>query len=223
MVRFTKIKKGYYPFPVWEFNLPSGYTCPFAEQCLTKADRKTGKQTNGPKQEFKCYAAVVERYPAVRMVRWNNFDSLRNLSRGDMTKSLVDAMPNNATHVRIHGGGDFFNQNYFDAWLDVCTAFPETKFWAFTKSIGYWVARKGDIPANLTVQASYGGRQDHMIEEHGLKFAKVFCTIKEVKESGLPLDVDDTLAMSGTASFALLDNYSADAKRQRTNFLIRVG
>lgn len=215
-VRFTRISKGYYPFPVWEFNLPAGWSCPFATACLTKADRVTGRQTNGDLQEFKCYAAVVERYPAVRDVRWRNFDALRNKKKTQMSAMLLKALPHTATHVRIHGGGDFFNQEYFDAWLAVCEALPNTVFWAFTKSIGYWVARLDRIPGNLTLQASYGGRQDDLIEKHGLKYAKVFKSLAEVEASGLPLDVDDTLAMSGTQSFALLDNYSEDAKKMRS-------
>lgn len=214
-VRFTRISKGYYPFPVWEFNLPAGWSCPFATACLTKADRVTGKQTNGPEQEFKCYAAVVERYPAVRGVRWANFDQLKGKSVSEMADIISAAMPPSAKHVRIHGGGDFFNQSYFDAWLEVCERFPGVKFWAFTKSIGYWVARLDRIPGNLTLQASYGGRQDDLIEKHGLKYARVFKSIEEVNDSGLPLDVDDSLAMDGFTSFALLDNYSADAKKTR--------
>ena len=215
MVRFTKIARGYYPFPVWEFNLPAGWSCPYAEACLTKADRITGKQTNGDEQEFKCYAAVVERYPAVRDVRWKNFDALRGKTKQQMSSMLIRGLPHMATHSRIHGGGDFFNQDYFDAWLSVCESLPHTVFWAFTKSIGFWVNRLDSIPGNLTLQASYGGRQDDLIEKHGLKYAKVFKSMAEVESSGLPLDVDDTLAMNGSTSFALLDNYSADAKRMR--------
>lgn len=214
-VRFTRIKAGYYPFPVWEFNLPAGHTCPFALACLTKADRETGVQFSGKHQEYRCYAAVVERYPAVRGVRWSNFDSLRGKSRDEMADMIKESLPRRATHVRIHGGGDFFNQDYFDAWLLVCASFPAVKFWAFTKSVGYWVSRISSIPENLTMQASYGGREDHLISTNGLKFAKVFNTMVEVADSGLPLDTDDTLAMSGSVSFALLENYSADAKSLR--------
>ena len=212
-VRFTKITKGYYSFPVWEFNLPAGWTCPFAQACLTKADRETGKQINGPEQEFRCYAAVAERFPAVRQTRWANFDALRGKGKEEMTAMISDAMPAKAGHIRIHGGGDFFNQDYFDAWLEVCRMFPQKTFWAFTKSISFWVARLGMVPANLTMQASYGGKQDNLIALHGLKFAKVFGTFTDANASGLPLDTDDTLAMTGSQSFALLDNYSRDKSR----------
>ena len=211
-VKFTRIARGYYPFPVWEFNLPAGFTCPYAAACLTWAHRETGKQTSGPLQEHKCYAAVVERYPAVRDVRWRNFDVLRRASGEEMAAALVAALPSRATHVRIHGGGDFFNQAYFDAWLTVVASNPCRTFWAFTKSLNFWVRRLDQIPINFTLTASYGGTQDHLIEQHGLKHCRVFKTLTEVEASGLPLDTDDTAAMSGPGNFALLDNFSPDGR-----------
>lgn len=62
----------YYRQVTHEFNLPAGWACPGAKDCLTKVDRDTGKRTTrGP--EFLCYAAVSERYPNVRNQRWDNF------------------------------------------------------------------------------------------------------------------------------------------------------
>jgi hypothetical protein len=121
-------------------------------------------------------------------------------------------LPSRATHVRIHGGGDFFNQAYFDAWLSVIAGNPSRTFWAFTKSLNFWVRRLDRIPANFTLTASYGGTQDHLIERYGLKHCRVFRTLAEVEASGLPLDTDDTAAMSGAGNFALLDNFSADGR-----------
>ena len=42
------------------FSLPAGYTCPGALNCLTMADRETGKMTHGPQQQFVCFAAQAE-------------------------------------------------------------------------------------------------------------------------------------------------------------------
>lgn len=205
----------FYGVPVWEFNLPAGHTCPFAKDCRTASDRATGIQTPGPGRVFKCYAATAERYPAVRRARWQNFDELRGASRADMAATLNRGLSrlNHRAYpfqvmLRIHGGGDFFSQDYFDAWLAVCSIWRKAQFWAFTKSVRYWVERLDRIPSNLTLQASYGGRDDELIERHGLKFAKWFPSEQAAKESGLPIDVDDTLAMRGTQSFALVDNYA---------------
>ena len=112
------------------FSLPSGYSCPFASDCLSKADRKTGKITDGKNMEYRCFAATMEaRLPSVRNSRWDNFDALRKLKTVDaMVAALLDALPVKADVVRIHVGGDFFNQRYFDAWLRVAALRPQTQF-----------------------------------------------------------------------------------------------
>ena len=203
-MKFIK-KKTFYPFPVYEFNLPAGHSCPYAKDCKIMVDRKTGKfNTIGTK--FRCYAASAERFPAVRESRWNNFEAM---ARGE---DIV--LPKNATHVRIHSSGDFFSQKYFDKWLEVCRNNSKVKFWAFTKSIQFWVNRLGKIPKNLTLQASKGSKQDNLIDKYNLKYAEVFTDIKKAKESGLPIDVDDTYAMSGKQSFALLDNNKYSKKKR---------
>ena len=45
-----------------------------------------------------------------------------------------------------------------------------------------------------------------MIDKYNLKYAEVFTDIGKALESGLPIDTDDTYAMDGDESFALLDN-----------------
>ncbi len=46
---------------------------------------------------------------------------------------------------------------------------------------------------------------DCLIDKYDLKYAEVFADIKDVP-AGLPIDIDDSLAMTGGRSFALLDN-----------------
>ena len=117
---------------------------------------------------------------------------------------MQDAQPKNADVVRIDVDGDFFNQYYFDAWLIVCRNNPHVNYYAYTKSLGYWVARLGEIPSNLNLNASYGGRLDHLIEEHNLKSAKVVFHPSEADALGLEIDHDETHALFGSESFALL-------------------
>ena len=210
-LKFSKCSSFYSIKGVYELNLPSGHSCPFALECLSKVSEDTGKQLL-PKARFRCYASVVERYPAVRKQRWSNFRLLNTMGKGEMASTLIDSIPEKAQRIRIHGGGDFFSQDYFDAWLDVARARPEILMWAFTKSVVYWVNRLENIPQNLTLQASYGGRCDDLIEKHNLKFAKVFKSRDEVGD--LPIDTDDTLAMTGDKSFALLDNFCVPKKRR---------
>lgn len=68
-------KKTFYPFPVYEFNLPAGHSCPYAKDCKIKVNKETGKfDTIGTK--FRCYAASAERFPGVRKMRWDNFNAM---------------------------------------------------------------------------------------------------------------------------------------------------
>lgn len=203
MITFQK-HKGFYPFPVYEFNLPAGHSCPYAKDCKIAVNRETGKfERTGTK--FRCYAASAERFPGVSKCRWNNFEA--------MQKGEDIVIPEGATHVRIHGSGDFFSQEYFDKWLETCRRNPCVTFWAFTKSIQFWVNRLGEIPNNLTLQASKGSLQEDLIEKFNLKYAEVFLSIDDVPKD-MVIDTDDSHAMIGTESFALLDNYKYSKKNK---------
>ena len=101
---------GYLP-EIYSFSLPSGYTCPFAVDCLSKADRITGKITDGKQTKFRCFAASDEaRSPQARKQRWHNFDILRKLDFEDMVTELYESIPLDLDICRVHVGGDFFNQ-----------------------------------------------------------------------------------------------------------------
>ena len=198
----------YYKDKVYEFNLPAGHTCPQANECLMKANRVTGKMENGPAQRFRCYAAAAERFPAVRDARWRNLETLK--SSKDLINLILPSIPKKADRIRIHGSGDFFKQSYFDAWLEIARRNPDKLFWAFTKSVHFWIKRIDEIPTNLILQASRGGKKDSLIDQFKLKSATVFRTLEEALESGLPIYVDDTYACSNQGSFALVDNFGPD-------------
>jgi hypothetical protein len=198
----------YYSDKVFEFNLPAGHTCPQANECLMKANRVTGKMENGPQQKFKCYAAAAERFPSVRDARWNNLELIRK-SR-NIVALISPSIPTKANRIRIHGSGDFFKQSYFDAWLEIARLNPNILFWAFTKSVQFWINRLNEIPDNLILQASRGGKQDELIDQYNLKSATVFKTLELAVSSGLPIDIDDKYACTNQGSFALVDNFGPD-------------
>lgn len=199
--KFVK-NKTYYRDTVYEWNLPTGSTCPFALECKVTVDRLTGK-FDIKKGAYRCYAASPERFPAVREHRWRNFEMVK--------AGIKPTIPSDCKAVRIHASGDFFNQEYFDMWLEIAKENPEVEFWAYTKSIGYWVNRRYDIPENLVLTASYGGRQDALIEMYNLKNVKVF-PAKELVPPELAIDNNDDLARIPGVNFALLDNMKVKKK-----------
>ena len=187
-------------------NLPAGWACPNAKLCLSKFDPKLKKIVDGPDTEFRCFGAMSERYPSVANLRWNNFNLLRKAKTLKGMIELISASLPNSSYIRPHSdGGDFFNETYFLAWLNVAINNPDIVFYTYTKHPEYIVKFKNDIPSNFRLTASFGGKNDHLIEQHNLKFAKVFFSEDEAKQAGLEIDRDDSHANNGsTASFALL-------------------
>jgi hypothetical protein len=193
---------------VYTFSLPAGHTCPFANECFSRADKLTGKIKDGPNTVFRCFAASMEaRLPSIRKSRWNNLDLLRKagLTNSNAMRDLILAsIPRKAKKVRIHVAGDFFNPEYLRAWVLVARARPDVLFYAYTKSIPLVMADRGLIPFNLVITASIGGKADHMITGSGLQSARVVYSEQEAKFLGLPIDHDDTHAQRNGGSFALL-------------------
>jgi hypothetical protein len=209
---FTKANRYIFDPSAWSWNLPSGWSCPAASECLAKADKESGKISYGENMKFRCYSAMTERYPSVRKRLWANFDAVKGKGAGDVKKVLEMAFPRKARLIRIHSAGDFFSQAYFDGWLEFIRSKEDVRFYAFTKSLPFWINRINDIPPNFVLQASYGGKHDHLISQYNLKFAKVVWSEEEAMKLGLWIDYDDTLAAQHGPSFALLENFTAKKK-----------
>lgn len=200
---------------VHTFSLPAGFSCPGALECLSKADKVTGKLTDGSQNKFRCFSASAEnQYPNVRQSRWHNFDLLRNCESSlDMFNLIRASLPKKCEIVRIHVSGDFFSQMYFDAWASIASAFQKIKFYAYLKSTPFWVNKlsslgngytKTNYNRNFILTASRGGRYDYLIDQFHLREAKVVFSKKEAKTLGLAIDHDDSHAMKFGKSFALL-------------------
>lgn len=208
---------------VYTFSLPSGFTCPSALECLSKADRETGKIKDGPQTKFRCFSASQEAlFKATRKQRWDNFDALKSVCSDELDENKVQSMmtlilnniPTKANIIRIHVAGDFYNQNYFDAWMWAAKNRPEVTFYFYTKSLKYWLVRmpyigNGKTKKNVQIPnfiptASYGGKHDNLIKEYNLRSAIVVYSEKEANKLKLEIDHDDTHAMKHGKDFALI-------------------
>lgn len=138
-------------------------------------------------------------------MRWANFAALHHKTTLEMADLLSAALPKKAKRVRIHEGGDFFSQAYFDAWLEVANRNPHVLFYAYTKSIPFWLARLDELPSNIRLTASLGGTHDDLAEKHELKTSYVAFSEEAANIRGLEIDHDDSLAYGpNEKSFALL-------------------
>lgn len=197
----------------YSFDILSGWSCPFAEECLSKVYRidDRSKLVDGPKTKFRCFSASQEALlPNVYNLRKRNFDAVRQAAMQSpfhVADILDSVLPKQVNRVRIHVGGDFFNNNYFMGWLWMAVRNPSVVFYAYTKSLNLWINNREIIPDNFILTASKGGRLDHLIEQHKLRHSVVVFSEQEANQLGLEIDVDDSFAADPARkneSFALL-------------------
>lgn len=188
------------------FSLPAGHTCPFAKHCLSKAEIFTGKITDGQYTTFRCFAASQEcTFPSVRKARWDNFDLLKEARTIEGMADIINkSLPWGVTAVRVHVSGDFYNEAYFLAWLNVALNNPNVIFYGYTKALPLFIKYKDSIPSNFRFTSSLGGTHDHLITQHKMKYAEVVYSTEEARRLGLEIDHDDGHALYGKESFALL-------------------
>lgn len=195
-----------YPY----FSLPTNITCPGALACRTNMYNKEKNKIQNF-GEFTCYAQNIENiYPHTKKRNQYNYNLLLKCHTEEELTNLIDysfkvTFPIKPRIFRIHESGDFYNQMYFDAWVNVAKLNPKTIFYAYTKSLKFWVARLNEIPNNLRLVASVGGKYDDLIEKYHLKYCVVVSSVEEATEKELKIDVDDRLASSSSQEpFALL-------------------
>lgn len=193
---------------VYSLDLLAGYTCPYSHECLSQV--VNGKIVDGPNTKFRCYAASLEAlYKAKFRSDEHNTKLIRaTTTHSELVRLIQDSMPKNLGVCRIHSSGDFFNQRYFDAWIDVAKNNADRLFYAYTKNLKVWINCLGDIPSNMVLTASYGGKLDALIEQHKLRYAKVIYSLDEA--TALGLEVDDN------------DSHAANPKTRDTSFLLLI-
>ena len=178
------------------FTLPAGHTCPGANECLSRADRITGKITDGQNTLFRCFAASAEAvYPSLRKMVWHNFELIKaTLKNGvDVCADLIcESLPKKFDIMRVHVGGDYFSKQYLQAWIEVAKRNPTKIFYSYSKSLPMFA--EFALPENLVLTASRGGKYDDMIDLHGWKEALVVYSEQEAIDKGLEIDHDDSHA-----------------------------
>ena len=191
---------------VYSLDLLSGWSCPFAHECKSKATEtgeisKAGnprmKIVDGKHTKFRCFSASQEALlPNVYKLRKGNFNALRGMGVNEMIHHLDNDLPTDSGIIRIHVAGDFFSADYMQAWYNVAAMNPNVLFYAYTKSIRYWQFHINEYPEldNLVLTASYGGSDDELIQEYGLRSAKVVFSESEANILGLEIDGDDSHA-----------------------------
>ena len=126
------------------FGLPPVKTCPGADACL--------KFCYGCKGMYKIFGKSISRAQNIRL------EATRNaLTFIQTISSQLQSMRKKPTAVRIHDTGDFYSQEYLNAWVVIARWNPNVLFYAYTKSLHLDFS---DRPANLKIIGSVGGKWD---------------------------------------------------------------
>jgi hypothetical protein len=200
---------------VYTFSILSGHSCPYARDCRSSAVEQSNgrlKIVDGPHTLFRCFSASQEAlFRNVYNSRKANMELVKLAAKSVQaaTDTILANIPKKAGIIRIHVGGDFQTKPYFRAWVDAAAVRSDLVFYAYTKSLPFWVALRDEnvIPSNFILTASYGGYRDDMIEKHNLRYSKVVFSKSEARKLHLPIDHDDTHAADprkALKSFALL-------------------
>lgn len=158
---------------IFNFSIPayktkSGkLTCPFAGGC----------------QQF-CYAQKgnYTRFPVVKESQEKKYILTKQDNFGDLMTAAIKRKK--ATHIRIHDSGDFYSPAYLNKWLTICKSNPGVIFYAYTKSIKFFLESTLQIPTNLNVIFSEGSKRDELINPDTMRHARIFDSLQELTAAG---------------------------------------
>lgn len=149
-----------------------------------------------------CYARQG-RYimPTVQRAREFNLDIVRNRLAAFVGMAIEDLGKIKNATVRVHDSGDFFSQQYMDAWFEIASNFPDKKFYAYTKSLH--LDRSG-CPDNFQIIQSVGGLMDDAIDPTQ-SHSRIFTSHYERRKNGyVNGNTNDKPAINGETRIGLV-------------------
>jgi len=162
-------------------------TCPFAGGCQKYCYAQKGNYTRFPiVQEL-----MEKKY---LLSKQDNFNTLMN-------EEIKKKKP---THVRIHDSGDFYSPLYLQKWVDIANDNKDVIFYAYTKSIKFFV-EGFTVPTNLKIIFSEGSKRDDLINVNIHRHARIFKTSNELKAAGyIDASANDLQAITDNKKVGLI-------------------
>lgn len=198
----TKLKKT----DTASFNLPAFrsadgfHVCPQAGACATMCYARQGRYV----------------MPQVAKPREINLKIVR-ADLGQFERLLLaDLAQLRKPVVRVHDSGDFFSQGYLDVWCRAAAAFPEKRFYAYTKSLH--LDFKG-VPPNFQIIQSCGGLMDAKIDK-SKSHSRIFRSHSARRAAGyVDGNVNDGPAIRGEKRIGLVYHGSRNLKPGQIMYL----
>ena len=138
--------------------------CPFAKDCVKFCYAQKGAYSwSNVKPAFE------KRYKITKT------DEFINLMNSEIKRKKVD-------FLRIHDSGDFYSKTYIQKWFTIANNNPNVNFYAYTKS---FILFQGlNIPDNLDIIFSEGGKHDNLINTKIDRHARIFDNETELTNQG---------------------------------------
>lgn len=117
--------------------------------------------------------------------------------------------------VRLHDAGDFYSQEYLNAWATVAAAYPDVTFYAYTKSVHLDMS---SIPNNLRITQSLGGKYDNLVQlgkAHSRIFSSEDARLAAGYEDG---NASDIPAIEGVTNIGLTYHGGRKLTKAQTKF-----
>lgn len=178
---------------IWNWTLPAGPTtlpdgrrincCPMADGCLALCYARQGtyRFSNVKAAHQRNLELVLDRLDEWAEMMGSELQARRFRPNGvprtiagvdDWTTEWVES---GGAAVRIHDSGDFFADDYTNAWLDIARITPDVLFYAYTKEVSRFRRLVEPIaPVNLRWLYSLGGKEDHLLDLEHDRHADVF-------------------------------------------------
>lgn len=166
-------------------------TCPNARQCATG-----------------CYArSGTYRFPVVQAVYEKRLEATKRDSFALEIGMEIEAIISKSKaplYIRVHDSGDFYSPTYQRSWYAIARAFPEVKFYAYTKMITQSIKLGMEKPDNFELIFSLGGSEDALISSR-VRHSRVFSSETELELSGyVNATHNDLIALGANQSIGLV-------------------
>ena len=188
------------------FNIPAfrsadGFeTCPKAGACATLCYARQGRYM----------------MPMVAATREFNLAIARRDLHQFIDYAIEDLSKIKNKIVRVHDSGDFFSQDYMDAWFDIASAYPLKKFYAYTKSLHL---DRSNQPPNFQIVQSVGGLMDDEIDPTS-SHSRIFETHYQRRKAGyVDGNVNDGPAIRGANKIGLVYHGQKNLKEGQRRWL----
>lgn len=180
-----------YNFGIPAFKSQNGtFTCPNALNCVSGCYARAGAYR---------WSNVAQAYESrLSLTRTKGFEQVMVYHIDKLLKKHKSGL----ILIRVHDSGDFYSEEYQNAWYQIATAYqnePRVQFYAYTKMVSQSEKLSQNKPSNFRTIYSFGGKEDSQIDTDKHYHSKVFQSDADLKSQGyVDSTLDDTIAALST-------------------------